>query len=48
MSLVLKIIIQLLLVLGILILMGFFGTMIFAFCFMVNGKGDTNNGNDNC
>ncbi len=30
------IIIQLLLVLGVLVLMGFLGTMIFAFCFMVN------------
>ena len=38
MSLVLKIIIQLLLALGVLILMGFLGTMIFAFCFMVNDK----------
>ena len=30
------IIIQLLLALGVLVLMGFLGTMIFAFCFMVN------------
>lgn len=41
-----SIIIQLLLVLGVLILMGFLGTMIFAFCFMINGKGDTGNGKD--
>lgn len=47
MSLAIKIIIQLLLILGVLILIGFLGTMIFAFCFMVNDKGDTDNGNDN-
>ncbi len=41
-----SIIIQLLLAFGVLILMGFLGTMIFAFCFMVNGKGDTDDGKD--
>lgn len=39
-----SIIIQLLLALGVLFLMGFLGIMLFAFCFMVNGKGDTDNG----
>lgn len=42
MILVLKIIIQLLIALGVLFLMGFLGLMIYAFCFMVNDKGDTN------
>lgn len=37
------IVIQLLLVFGALILMGLLGTMIFAFCFMVNNKEDTDN-----
>lgn len=33
-----SIILQLLLALGVLFLMGFLGVMLFAFCFMVNGK----------
>ena len=45
MILALKIIIQLLLALGGLILMGFLGAMIYAFCFMVIGKG-ADDGND--
>lgn len=36
-----NIIIQLLIVLGVLILMGFLGLMIYAFCFMLHEKGDT-------
>ena len=47
MILALKIIIQLLLVLGVLFLMGFLGLMIYAFCFMMHEKKDTDNGNDN-
>ena len=39
------IITQLLLTLGVLFLMGFLGTMIFAFCFMIHGKGDTDDEN---
>ena len=46
MILALKIIIQLLLALGVLFLMGFLGLMIYAFCFMVHEKGDTDNGNN--
>lgn len=41
MSLVLKIIIQLLLALGVLFLMGFLGLMIYAFCFMIHEKGES-------
>lgn len=43
MILVAKIIIQLLLALGVLFLMGFLGLMIYAFCFMVIDKGNTDN-----
>lgn len=43
MSLVLKIFIQLLLALGVLFLMGFLGLMIYAFCFMIHEKGESEN-----
>lgn len=46
MILVAKIIIQLLLALGVLFLMGFCGLMVYAFCFMLHGKGDTDDRKD--